>query len=129
MTHQTPYEGENRRKNPRTRDGLYRIAVMVNILAWVIFLVAMIVFHYARPELISGVQAYWGVEGRIEWSQTLSFYLLLLLGLCTSVSVGVLIMRKRRNRRKNDYFGVNAVILLAITLASLVWIIFEMQQG
>ncbi len=132
MTNSTEYQGKNRRTTPRSQDRFYQIVLALNVLAWVIFVVSLVVFHYARPELISGVQEFWGMEGRNDWSDTLSIYLVGLLMLCTIMSFVVLLLRRKRNRRKQDYFGINVVILLAISLTVLVWITTEiiplMQQ-
>jgi uncharacterized membrane protein YqjE len=86
------------------------------------------VFHYARPELISGVQEYWGVEGRENWSMTLSFYLMFLLSISTFMSLVVLILKRKRSRRRNDYMGINIVILFIIAASSLTWIYIEMNN-
>ncbi|GAB2680113.1 hypothetical protein Q4574_14250 [Aliiglaciecola sp. 3_MG-2023] len=126
MSDPFPWQGENRRKTPRSHDKFYQIVLGLNIVAWVIFVASLIVFHYARPELISGVQEYWGVTGREDWSMSLSIYLILLLGLCTFMSLFVLFMRRYRTRRRNDYFGINVIILLAISVVVLVWILSDL---
>ena len=125
MSEQEPWQGENRRKTPRTDDKLYRMVVGINLFAWLLFVVALIVFHYARPELVSGLQEYWGVDVRTDWSDTLSFYLILLLCLCIVLATITLILKRRRSRRKGDFFGVNVGFLLAITLAGLVWVLTQ----
>lgn len=125
MTEQSDYEGQNRRKTPRSHDRFYQIVLGLNVFAWVVFVAALIVFHYARPELIFGVQEYWGMDGRSDWSGTLSFYLLCLLSACNFLSALVLILRRIRTRRKNDYFGINVIILLAISVTVFIWILTE----
>jgi glucan phosphoethanolaminetransferase (alkaline phosphatase superfamily) len=127
MTDQLHNQDKNRRKTPRSHDKFYQIVLGLNIVAWVVFVAALVVFHYARPELISGVQEYWGVVGRQDWAKSLSFYLLLLLGLCTILSLALLFLRKLRTRRQSDYFGINVVILLVITVTVLVWIIVDLK--
>ena len=125
MQEEKTWQGENRRHTPRNQDKFYRIIMGLNLVAWLVFLIAMIVFHYARPELISGVQEFWGLEGRTDWSSTLTFYLLMLLGLCFTLGVAVVVMKRRRSRRKNDFFGINIGILLTITVTSLIWIMTQ----
>ncbi|WJG08059.1 hypothetical protein [Aliiglaciecola sp. LCG003] len=127
MIEQEHWPGKNRRKTPRSHDKFYQIVLALNIFAWVVFVASLIVFHYARPELISGVQEYWGVDGRTDWSMSLSLYLLLLLGFCTILSASLLVMRRLRNRRENDYFGINVVILLAVSVTVLSWILYDMN--
>ncbi|MFT7260981.1 MAG: hypothetical protein ACI9MS_002853, partial [Glaciecola sp.] len=85
-------------------------------------LVALILFHYARPEFISGVQKFWGVEGRLYWSKWHIDGLLATLQVCLSLSLISMILRVRRKRRKTDSFGVNLFILIGITIISLITI-------
>jgi len=108
-----------RRKIQRSGDALFRLAVVMNVMAWLILCVSLIVFHYARPEFIAGVQSYWGIEGRENWSQTHLNYLLGLLQACLVLSLITFFVRAKRNRRKSDTFGVNVMFLLTISIISL----------
>ncbi|MFT2092961.1 hypothetical protein [Paraglaciecola sp. 2405UD69-4] len=118
-------QDQNRRKIPRENDFFFRCMVFVNVLGWFSFIGALLVFHNARPEFVSGVQAFWGLEGRQEWSQTLSIYLVGLLCLCVIISVAVLFMKRFRNRREKDYFGINGHVLLVAAVSSLIILYFE----
>lgn len=112
----------DRRQTPASKEPLFRIMVILNIVAWFSLLAALILFHYARPEFISGVQKFWGVEGRIYWSEDHIDGLLATLQLCLGLSLVSMLLRFRRNRRKTDSFGVNLFILAAITIISLITI-------
>lgn len=120
------WQGENRRKVPREKDRLFKVMIGVNILGWLLFVAALIVFHYARPDLISGVQEFWGVDGREQWSQGLTGYLVILLCTCVLMSVAVLFLKRRRNRRKKDQFGIGGFVLLFIAAVSLGGIFWDM---
>lgn len=125
MSEQEPWQGQNRRKIPRTSDKFYQVVQGINLLAWLIFLAALIVFHYARPELVSGLQEYWGVDVRKDWSDTLSFYLILLLCVCIALSTITVFLKRQRSRRKNDFFGINLGFLFVMTVGGLVWVVFQ----
>lgn len=112
----------DRRKISRQHDTFYRIVVGLNIVAWGLLIGALVLLHYARPEFITGVQNYWGIEGRDFWSQEHLADLLRLLQICLFITVFTIILRSRRNRRKTDRFGVNILILLTISIVSLVTI-------
>lgn len=112
----------DRRQIPASKEPLFRIMVILNIVAWFSLLAALILFHYARPEFISGVQKFWGVEGRIYWSEDHIDGLLATLQVCLGLSLVSMLLRLRRNRRKTDSFGVNLFILAAITIISLITI-------
>jgi uncharacterized membrane protein YhaH (DUF805 family) len=116
---------QNRRKLPRENDTFFQCMVFVNVLGWFVFIGALLVFHDARPEFVSGIQAFWGVQGRQEWSKTLTMYLAGLLLLCVIISAIVLVMKRRRNRRKKDHFGINGYVLMVTAVASLIILYFE----
>ena len=109
-----------RRKKPRTQDNLFRIVVALNALSWGVLVACLVVFHFARPDFISGVQAYWGVSGRSHWSQEHVDALILLLQVSLVTALVTLALRSRRNRRKGDDYGVNLFILAGISIVSLV---------
>lgn len=111
-----------RRLMVASKELLFRIIVIFNITAWISLLVALVLFHYARPEFISGIQKFWGVEGRVYWSKEHIDGLLATLQVCLGLSLTSMILRVRRNRRKTDSFGVNLFILVAITIVSLITI-------
>lgn len=122
---QTVKTNQNRRKSPREDDRFFQCMVFINVLGWFVFIGALLVFHDARPEFVSGVQAFWGIEGRQEWSKTLTMYLVGLLSLCVIISVTVLMMKRRRNRREKDHFGINGYVLMVTAVSSLIILYFE----
>lgn len=124
-TVQTSKSVPKRRKSPRENDHFFRWMVLINVLGWFTFIGALLVFHDARPEFVSGVQAFWELEGRQEWSKTLTIYLVVLLSLCVFISVAVLIMKRRRNRRDKDHFGINGYVLMLVAASSLIILYFE----
>ena len=115
----------NRRKSLRENDRFFQCMVFINVLGWFVFIGALLVFHDARPEFVSGLQAFWGIEGRQEWSKTLTIYLVGLLSLCVFISLAVLIMKRRRNRRDKDNLGINSYVLMLTSVVSLIILYFE----
>ncbi|WP_340679583.1 hypothetical protein [Paraglaciecola sp.] len=122
-----PKSDMNRRRHSRTHDFLFKFLVGLNVVGWCVFLAALIVFHYARPEFISGVQEFWGVTGRQQWLSSLSIYLVILLSICVLISVIVLILKRQRNRRENDYYGINGYVLMFTAVSSLVILYFQLN--
>jgi hypothetical protein len=115
----------NRRRLPREDDKFFQTMVLVNVLGWFVFIGALLVFHNARPEFVSGVQAFWGIQGRQDWSETLSIYLIGLLASCVVISFAVIIMKRQRNRRERDPFGINGYVLMITAVSSLVILYFQ----
>ena len=85
--------------------------VFITVLGCFVFIAVLLVFHDSRPEFVSGVQGFLGIEGRQEWSKTLTICLVWLLSQCVIISVAVLIMKRRRNRRDKVHFGINGYVL------------------
>ncbi|MCW8107871.1 hypothetical protein OPS25_05085 [Alteromonas ponticola] len=109
----------DRRHKPKYKDGLYRLIIIINSLAWGILVAALITFHFARPEFVSGVQEYWGLEASTGWSREHVTRLFTLLQLCLGLSLVTMLLRARRTRRRNDYYGINLFILVGISAVSL----------
>lgn len=118
------WQGENRRQKPRNKDWLYRFTIGLAIVGWIALVVALILFGEARPELATGVQRFWGIEVRSEWSQEYAYYLLQTLRFCLFTSLLAMLLSLRRNRRKKDHFGINLLVLLVISMVSLVTLSF-----
>lgn len=110
----------NRRVIPRDKDGFYRFVVTVNFVSWLVLIGALIVFHFARPEMITGLQTYWGIEGRTTWSDEHVDMLVVLLQVCLGMTLVTMLLRSRRNRREDDNYGVNLFILAGISVISLI---------
>ena len=117
------WDGIDRRQTPKNKDMIFRLVNVGNIIVWVIFVAALVIFHYARPETISGVQRYWGVSGRQEWNEVLTLWLLGLLAVCTLLSTVLIFMRKQRNRRKNESWWSNLLFLGAVSGAFALWVL------
>lgn len=114
------HHSEDRRKTPHGDTLFYKVMLGLNILAWAGLVVVLILFHYARPEFITGVQQYWGVEGDNTWTMSYVDAMVVLLRICLVLSLISTVMRARRSRRKNDSFGINLIILTIIVATSLI---------
>ncbi|MCU7555245.1 hypothetical protein OCL06_11635 [Alteromonas sp. ASW11-19] len=117
----------DRRQIPRSRDTFFRLVVAVNSLAWLLLVAALILFHFARPDFVSGVQQYWGMGVEREWSQGYVEAMLTLLQICLGMSLVTMLLRSRRNRRQDDSFGVNLFILAGISLISLLTVTIQVN--
>ncbi|MDM7859919.1 hypothetical protein QTP81_04830 [Alteromonas sp. ASW11-36] len=111
--------GRDRRTTPRIQDRIYRLSVALNIVAWLGLAGALVLFHYARPELMTGLHAYFNIEVREDWSQVHVDLLNILLQACLIITLISVILNRQRSRRQTDRFGVNLVILAVIVVVSL----------
>jgi hypothetical protein len=114
------WNGLDRRQKKDIDDTLFRVMIACNVIGWIVFVAALMVFHYARPEFISGVQQFWGIEGRDHWESSLRNVLTILLGVCVIFSLMTLFLKRKRARRKFDSLGINLILLTTIASISLV---------
>ncbi|MEW9799217.1 hypothetical protein [Alteromonas sp. CYL-A6] len=118
-----------RRQRPRRKDTFYRLVLILNALAWFTLVAALVLFHFARPDFVTGVQQYWGADADTSWSAGYLVALKICLGLCFVLTIIALLMRKRRNRRRTDAFGANLFLLLTLTIIGLLGLITVTGSG
>ncbi|MDO6536742.1 hypothetical protein [Alteromonas stellipolaris] len=115
-----PYGVEERRSRPRTETNFFRVMLALNVIGWLALVVTLVLFHFARPDFISGVQEYWGIEGDTGWSAEYVKAMQIMLQVCLLVSLVSIVMRARRSRRQGDQFGFNLFVLASIAVISLI---------
>lgn len=120
------WQGPDRRKKKAQKDPLFKLMVAANIVAWLSFLAALNVFHYARPEIDYGFYRYLGVSARSHWIIPLTNWLTVLLGLTLLFGVGSMWLHRKRARRAHDNLGVNLFFLLIGALIGLIWVVAQL---
>lgn len=118
-TEQEKPEKYERRHGP---DLLCRAFSWLAILGWVLFIAGMVLAHYARPELDTGLVRYWGIEIRSDWHPKLTVYLQYLLWAVALVSALSLSLNRLRLRRRGDHLHVNIVMLLLSSIGLLLYL-------
>ena len=98
-----------RRSGP---DLLCRAFAWLAIIAWLLFVLALVVAHYARPEMDTGLVRYWGIEVRTDWRPKLTLYLQCMLWATAALSGVSLLLNYLRSRRRNDHLHLNIILLL-----------------
>lgn len=111
---------DERRKQPRSKSLLFKSVVGINILIWLLMLVALTLYHYGRPELSAGFYEYLGIQVRKTWKEDYYNALVVLLQSCLGLTLVSMFLRAQRSRRKNDNFGINLFFLVFIITVSLV---------
>lgn len=105
---------ENRRKGP---DFLINIVNFASIVTWILFILALISFHYAKPELETLITRAYQLELRERWIETYLRMMQICLLVCGGLSITALILQQKRTRRRSDTFRYHFIIsgLLACT--------------
>lgn len=110
----------DRRSGP---DFVSRLFFWLAIAGWLLFLLCLIITHYASPELDSGLVRYWHIDIRTYWRPTLTFWLEWLLWGCVVLSSISLVLNWFRLKRRTDHLHLNIVLLLLTSLGFLLYII------
>lgn len=92
---------------------------ILNISAWIVFIIALVIFHYARPEFEYVVYQFVGekVNVRNYWLSELKDWLMLTLYICTGFSFVTLIFNRLRLKRKDDRQRYGMYMLVVICIA------------
>lgn len=110
----------DRRQGP---DLVRRLFGGLAILAWLVFIAAIVVVHYARPELDTGLIRYWELDIRQEWHPKLTAWLHYLLWGTALLSAISLVLNRLRARRKEDRLQFNLVLLLLTSIALVLYLV------
>lgn len=108
------YKGIDRRKGP---DWFSRLINILNVLSWFVFVVALAIFHYARPELNNIILEFHKIPIREHWIITLKQYLFISLYLSVFFSAVSLIGNQLRSKRKTDFKRYNLIFLIVVLVA------------
>ena len=118
---QRVWNGIERRKGADWVDASINV---LNILAWVVFLVALIIFHYARPELEYMYYQFITekVDVRTWWQMDLKDWLLSTLYICVLFTVVTLTVNRFRLKRKGDRerYGMYMLFVLCLVFIAVV---------
>jgi hypothetical protein len=110
-----------RRNKP---DLVIKFVYCLNILSWISFIAALVMFHYARPELEYGIVKYFDLSVRTNWLGQAKNILLLLLYCCSGLSALGIILGKIRSRRKYDSQRYNLISLLLVCISFILVLLF-----
>lgn len=105
------WDGKNRRNGP---DPLSKFVNVLNLISWVVFVAALMLFHYARPEVMYYTAMFHDVPIRTEWVTSLRYWMMLTLYFNVSLSVITLLINQTRCKRATDHRRYNLVFLILI---------------
>lgn len=108
------------------QDNWRTVARILTILGWVLFIVALLVSYYAAPEKSYGYLRYREIEVRESWLTPMTGYLYIILWLSALFSYITILIDNFRARRAEDSKRFNTILLMIISLAWSVYIIFHL---
>ena len=116
------WQGKNRRQGP---DKWILVFRALSIIAWILFIIAMVVSHYAAPEQNYGVVRFYRLDVPRVWQKPMTGYLYTILSFCALMSFVCIIINHFRSRRTQDLAFYNLFLLLTITIAWVIYLIFN----
>lgn len=107
------WDGVERRKGADWVDVSINV---LNILAWVVFLIALVIYHYAKPEIKYFVYQMVNepVEVRTHWIEELKNWLFVTLYICTFISALTLVVNRFRLKRRDDRQRYGMIMLVVV---------------
>ena len=110
-----------RRQGP---DLICRAFSGLAIAGWLLFLIAMVLAHYAKPEMDTGLVRYWGITIRDEWHPLLTAFLQYCLLAAALISGLSIVLNRLRLRRRSDHLHLNIVLLLVSCVSLLLYVLW-----
>lgn len=110
------WDGIERRKGP---DWLTKFINALNLMAWLLFIAALLLFHLGRPEMKTILTEIHQIEVRENWIESFKLYLRFSLFFNLAVSLLTLVINRLRMKRKSDHQRYNLVFLMIIASAFL----------
>jgi hypothetical protein len=104
----------------KTNDLWARILFYLNILAWILLIFMLLVFHRAQPEFETIFDRFYDLKLRTSWDIQYLVYLVYVVGIGIFVSLSGLMLGIFRGRRKKD--GKTALIITGIISLTLLWV-------
>ncbi|CAM3826066.1 hypothetical protein [Rheinheimera salexigens] len=109
----------DRRSGP---DLVCRLFTLLAIAGWLLFVVCLVITHYASPEMDSGLVRYWHIDIRTYWRPTLTAWLEWLLWGCVLLSGISFVLHWFRLKRRSDHLHLNIVLLFVTSVGFLLYI-------
>jgi hypothetical protein len=107
----------NRRK---TTDFWARLLFYLNILAWILLVVILLVFHRAQPEFETLFDRFYQLKLRTNWDIQYLYYLIYMVIFGIFISITGLLLGIFRGRRENDH--KKALIITGIFSIIILWV-------
>ncbi|GLX80339.1 hypothetical protein tinsulaeT_36790 [Thalassotalea insulae] len=113
----------------KSEDFWHKALKVLALVAWGIFIVALILSYYAAPDSDFGVLRYHQMTIRKFWLTPMTGYLYILLWCSAFISYLSLIINKYRSRRKSDNKYFNFWLLFLISTAWVVYLAIQLMSA
>ncbi|SDT94691.1 hypothetical protein SAMN04487931_103131 [Desulfobacula phenolica] len=95
-------------------DAWAMVLICLNILAGILLILILLVFHLAQPEFETMFDRFYKLDIRTDWNIQCLHYLIYLIVLIAFISFSSLLLGSFRGRRKNDHSSSLILIIIGI---------------
>ena len=106
----------------QTTDFWVKLLFYLNIIAWILLIFMLFVFHRAQPEFESVFDRYYHLQLRTSWDIQYLYYLIYIVITGIFITLSGLLLGLFRGRRANDHkkaliiTGIFSLIMLVISM-------------
>ena len=106
----------------QTTDFWAKLLFYLNIIAWILLIFMLFVFHRAQPEFESVFDRYYHLQLRTSWDIQYLYYLIYIVITGIFITLSGLLLGLFRGRRANDHkkaliiTGIFSLIMLVISM-------------
>ena len=104
----------------KTTDFWAKLLFYLNILAWILLIVILLIFHRAQPEFETLFDRFYQLKLRTNWDIQYLYYLIDMVIFGIFISIVGLLLGIFRGRRENDH--KKALIITGIISMIMLWI-------
>ena len=97
-----------------------KLLFYLNILAWILLIVILLIFHRAQPEFETLFDRFYQLKLRTDWDIQYLYYLTYMVIFGIFISIGGLLLGIFRGRRENDH--KKALIITGIISMIMLWV-------
>ncbi len=104
----------------KTTDFWAKLLFYLNILAWILLVVILLIFHRAQPEFESVFDRFYRLRLRTYWDIQYLYYLIYVVTTGIVISLAGLILGLYRGRREKDH--KKALIIMGVMSVICLWV-------
>jgi len=104
----------------KTIDFWAKILFYLNILAWILLIIILLIFHRAQPEFETLFDRFYQLKLRTHWDIQYLYYLTYMVIFGIFISITGLLLGVFRGRRENDH--KKALIITGIISIIMLWV-------
>jgi len=114
---------ENLQKGDRRRgpDIWLRAIQMIGMISWGLMLPLLYLIDRAKPEFETFFDKMFDIQVRSTWDLEVYQWAVFLMVILAVLSATGLLINKSRKRRKEDYYRINLVIMLLLSVAGVLY--------